>query len=427
VNISDFTSWGPTDDGRIKPDVMAIGTSMFSTGNANDQAYLTKGGTSMAAPQAAGSLYLIQQLYNRLNKNTFMLSSTLKAIAIHTALDMETPGPDYKTGYGLIQLDKAADVVQNKSSSHLLTESSLIQGLTKTYTLVSSGKGPLKATLAWTDPEANTSTQLNDRTPRLVNDLDIRLTSGSSTYFPFTLNPASPEALPVAADNIRDNVEQILINNPLPGQSFTLTVSHKGVLKNNIPQSFGLVVSGIGGASYCNLAPTTSTSNLQTFTLGTAKDSTGLTPVFKAELGENIAAKFNFKNTAAKQVKLFADWNQDGDFTDSGEELYNSSNTTAATTSGNIKIPSNLKQDDYYRLRWVIENGSGSNLAPACGTISSGETKDYSIQIVQASKDISAVSVSQSTESFCASTGNTTFIAKVKNVGSASQTNVSVK
>jgi hypothetical protein len=233
------------------------------------------------------------------------------------------------------------------------------------------------------------------------------LTSGSSTFFPFTLNPASPEALPVAADNIRDNVEQILINNPLPGQSFTLTVSHKGALKNT-RQDFGLVVSGIGGSSYCNLAPTTNTSNLQTFTLGTAKDSTGLSPVFKAELGENIAAKFNFKNTSAKQVKLFADWNQDGDFADTGEELYNSQNTNASTANGTIKIPSTLKQDDYYRMRWVIENGSGSNLAPSCGTISSGETKDYSIQIVQASKDFSAVSVTQSTESFCASTGNTT-------------------
>ena len=426
VSISSFTSWGPTDDGRIKPDVMAIGTNLYSTGIANDKAYLTKSGTSMSSPQAAGSLFLIQQLYNRLNKNTFMLSSTLKALTIHTALDMETPGPDYKTGWGLIQLDKAAEVVQNKGASHLLTESTLNQSKTKTYTFVSSGNGPLKATIAWTDPESSTSSQLNDRTPRLINDLDIRLTSGSSTYLPFTLNPASPEALPVAADNIRDNVEQILINNPLPGQSFTLIVSQKGILKNG-SQDFGLAVSGIGGTSYCNLAPTTTTSNLQTFSLGTAKDSTGLNPVFKAELGASISAKFNFINATAKQVRLFADWNQDGDFGDSGEELYNSQNTTNASANGNITIPSSLKQDNFYRMRWVIENGSGSNLAPSCGSISSGETKDYSLQILQASKDFTAVSVSQSTENFCASTGSTSFIARVKNIGSATQTNVPVK
>ena len=426
VSMSSFTSWGPTDDGRIKPDVMAIGTSLFSTGITNDKAYLTLSGTSMSSPQAAGSLYLLQQLYNRLNRNTFMLASTLKALTIHTALDMETVGPDYKTGWGLIQLDKAAEVIQNKGSLHLLTESKITEGQTKTYTFVSSGNGPLKATIAWTDPEGTTSSALNDRTPRLVNDLDIRLTSGSATYLPFTLNPESPEALPVAADNIRDNVEQIVLNNPLPGQSFTLTVSFKNRNRNN-SQDFGLVVSGIGGPSYCNLAPAASTSTLQTFSLGTSKDSTGLNPVFTAELGSTISAKFNFKNTTAKQAKLYADWNQDGDFLDSGEELYNSQNTLSASASGNITIPSTLKQDNYYRIRWVIENGSGSSLAPSCGTISSGETKDYSLQILQASKDFSAVSVSQSTQGICASSGNTTFIARVKNVGSATQTNVAVK
>ena len=122
VAISSFTSWGPTDDGRVKPDVMAIGTSMFSTTNSNDKAYATKSGTSMSSPQAAGSLYLIQQLYNRLNKNTFMLSSTLKAVAIHTAMDMDAAGPDYKTGYGFIQLDNAASLVKNEGNAHLLKE-----------------------------------------------------------------------------------------------------------------------------------------------------------------------------------------------------------------------------------------------------------------------------------------------------------------
>jgi len=426
VSMSSFTSWGPTDDGRIKPDVLAIGTSIFSTNNANDKAYATQSGTSMSSPQAAGSLFLLQQLYNRLNNNTFMLASTLKALAIHTALDMETAGPDYKTGWGLIQIDKAAEVIQKKGNTHLLAENKLTQGQTKTYTFVSSGNGPLKATIAWTDPEGTTSSALNDRTPRLVNDLDIRITSGSTTYLPFTLDPAAPEALPVAADNIRDNVEQILLNNTLPGQSFTLTVSHKGVLKNS-SQDYGIVVSGVGGTAYCNLSPSTVTTNLQTFVLGSTKDSTGLKPVFTAELGATIPTKFNFKNAIAKQVRLYADWNQDGDFADSGEELYNSQNTTNATASGNIIIPSTLKLENYYRLRWVIENGNGSALAPSCGSITSGETKDFSLQILQSSKDFSAISVAQSTKNVCASTGSTTFIAKVKNVGSASQADIPIK
>ena len=418
LSISSFTSWGPTDDGRIKPDVMAIGTSMFSTASTDNKSYSTKSGTSMASPQAAGSLYLIQQLFGRLNKNTFMLASTLKAVAIHTALDMEVAGPDYKTGFGLIQLDKAATLVRNEGNFHLLKEEILNQGQTKTYTLTSSGNGPLKATIAWTDPEASTSSTLNDRTPRLVNDLDIRITSGSSTFLPFTLNPETPAALAVPGDNIRDNVEQILVNNTMPGQTFTLTVSHKGSLKNS-SQNFGLAVSGIGGTTYCALAPSTKTANFQKFTLGSVKDSTGLTPAFTAELGASLPVKFDFAGTGSKQIRLYADWNQDGDFTDSGEELYNST-----SNSNTISIPSTLKQDNFYRMRWVAENGSGSALS--CGTISSGETKDYALQILQASKDFSAVSVSQLTSGFCASTGSTSFIAKIKNVGSLTQTNVPV-
>ena len=418
VSMSSFTCWGPTDDGRIKPDIMAIGTSMFSTSNSSDKGYTTLSGTSMSSPQAAGSLFLIQQLYNRLNTNKFMLASTLKTVAIHTAMDMEAAGPDYKTGWGFIQLDKAADLIKNTGNSHQLTEGKLAQGSTKTYTFTASGNGPLKATIAWTDPEGTTSSALNDRTPRLVNDLDIRLTSGSSTYLPFTLDPANPADLAVPGDNIRDNVEQIVINNTLPGQTFTLTISHKGTLKNS-NQDFGLAVSGIGGAAYCAITPTTSTTNFQTFSLGTAKDSTGLKPVFTAELGATVPVKFNFAGTGSKQVRLYADWNQDGDFIDVGEELFNSVNS--ATT---ISIPSTLKQDNFYRIRWVAENGSGS--APSCGDISSGESKDYALQILQASKDFSAVSIAQVTSAICASDGVTSFVARIKNVGSLTQTNVPV-
>jgi len=418
VSISSFTSWGPTDDGRVKPDVMAVGTSLFSTTNTSDKSYATQSGTSMSSPQAAGSLYLIQQLYNRLNRNTFMLASTLKAVAIHTAMDMEAAGPDYKTGYGLIQLDRAAALVKNEGNLHLLKEEKLTQAETKTYTFTSSGNGPLKATIAWTDPEATTSAALNDRTPRLVNDLDIRLTSGSSTFLPFTLNPATPDALAIPGDNIRDNVEQIVINNTMPGQTFTLTVSHKGVLKNS-SQDYGVAVSGIGGSAYCALATTTTTSNFQKLTLGTTKDSTGLIPAFTAELGATLPLAFQFAGSGTRNTSLYADWNQDGDFTDAGEELFNSS--TGATS---INIPSTLKQDNYYRMRWVTSNGSGSALS--CGSITSGETKDYALQILQASKDFMPVSVSQATVGFCASTGATNFVAKVKNVGALTQTNVAM-
>jgi hypothetical protein len=418
VSMSSFSSWGPTDDGRIKPDVVAIGTSIFSTSNSSDKGYATLSGTSMSSPQAAGSLFLIQQLYNRLNANRFMLASTLKAVAIHTAMDMEAVGPDYKSGFGLIQLDNAAALIKNEGKAHQLTEDKLTQGQTKTYTFTASGNGPLKATIAWTDPEATTSSALNDRTPRLVNDLDIRLTSGSATFLPFTLDPATPEALAVPGDNIRDNVEQIIISNTLPGQTFTLSISHKGVLKNSL-QDFGLAVSGIGGPAYCAVTPGSVTTDFKAFALGTQKDSTGLAPAFAAELGASVPVRFNFSGSTAKQIRLYADWNQDGDFSDAGEELYSSANAVAT-----ISIPSTLKQANFYRLRWVASESTGT--VPACGSITAGESKDYALQVLQASKDVSAVSITQLTSGICASDGVANFVAKVKNVGSITATNIPV-
>jgi hypothetical protein len=123
----------------------------------------------------------------------------------------------------------------------------LAQGATSTQTVVASGQEPLRVSIVWTDPEgtitSTSASNLNNRTPKLVNDLDVRVSDGTSNYLPFTLNPEKPSDLATTGDNIRDNIEQILINNPLPGATYTITVSHKGTLTNS-KQDFSLIVSG---------------------------------------------------------------------------------------------------------------------------------------------------------------------------------------
>ncbi|MFX5784919.1 S8 family serine peptidase, partial [Acinetobacter baumannii] len=74
--MSSFSSWGPTDDGRIKPDLVADGVSVTSTGGNSTTSYATLSGTSMAAPNTTGSLLLLQEYYNRLRSGSFMRSST---------------------------------------------------------------------------------------------------------------------------------------------------------------------------------------------------------------------------------------------------------------------------------------------------------------------------------------------------------------
>src|SRR5690606_22947565 len=85
---------------------------------------------------------------------------------------------------------------------------------------------------------------LNDRTPKLINDLDIRITDGVTTYYPWKLDPENPAAAATQGDNIVDNVEQVYLQNPVAGQKYTITVSHKGTLVNN-SQNYALVITGI--------------------------------------------------------------------------------------------------------------------------------------------------------------------------------------
>src|SRR5262249_32640354 len=101
VQLASFSGCGPTDDGRIKPDVVGCGVFIFSSISDSAKAYGYLSGTSMATPNVSGSLLLVQQHFNNL-KGRFMRSSTLKGLAIHTADEAGNAGPDYSFGWGLI-------------------------------------------------------------------------------------------------------------------------------------------------------------------------------------------------------------------------------------------------------------------------------------------------------------------------------------
>ena len=96
-----FSSCGPTDDGRIKPDVVAAGVAIITTDSANDYAYQSISGTSFAAPSVAGSANLLGQYYRQLHTNSAdLLSSTIKGLVIHTADAATTnAGPSYRFGW----------------------------------------------------------------------------------------------------------------------------------------------------------------------------------------------------------------------------------------------------------------------------------------------------------------------------------------
>ena len=248
VFLASFSSAGPTDDGRIKPDVVAQGVTLFTTYNTSNTAYTTVSGTSFAAPSVAGSLNLLQQLYCDVRgTNRALLASTLKALAIHTADDCGATGPDYSFGWGLMDTPAAAQLITNDLAgdghSHI-KEVDLPNGETIVFPIFATKAIPLKVTICWTDPPGPMlSPSLNPTNLVLINDLDLRVIGpAGSTNMPWVLSPARPSSAATTGDNFRDNVEQVYIALPTNG-TYSVQVTHKGNLSNDW-QDVSILISG---------------------------------------------------------------------------------------------------------------------------------------------------------------------------------------
>jgi hypothetical protein len=247
VLITDFSSWGPTDDGRIKPDIVTQGMSVFSTDDDDDDDYKVMCGTSAAAPSASGSLALLHQHWENLNgKGEYMLASTLKGLVIHTADEAGTSeGPDYKHGWGLMNTEKAALLISDNQFTNVIDELTLNEGDIYTRTIKSNGNEPIKVTICWTDAAGTpVEPQLDPTNIMLVNDLDLKIIHKDEPYYPWSLNPHQSEAAATNnSKNYVDNVEVIDINNPQAGE-YTIMVSHDGNLINK-QQNFSIIISGV--------------------------------------------------------------------------------------------------------------------------------------------------------------------------------------
>lgn len=291
VFMSSFSSWGPTDDGRIKPDISAKGVNMYSCSGTSNASYMNMSGTSMSAPNVSGSLLLLQQHYNNLN-GEYMLASTLRALALHTADEAGfAPGPDYRFGWGLLNTEHAAQVISENSNQSLITTETLDANDEYTYTFQADGTQDIVATIAWTDPAADLLPGGNEdlATPSLMNDLDLRISNdGGETFLPWVLNVASPTAPATTGDNIVDNVEKIEINAPAPGE-YIVRVSHKGQLLVNDTQVFSLVIEGISNEDFM-----VSTTNANVLTCSEFQTATfDIDVTFDAGFNDTVALTFD--------------------------------------------------------------------------------------------------------------------------------------
>jgi hypothetical protein len=140
-------------------------------------------------------------------------------------------------------MEAAAQAILDNGTKAKIAENVLSQGDQQFLEVTASGTAPLKGTICWTDPEAvaiSSVNGLNNKTPRLINDLDLRAMQNQESANPWVLDPANPAAAATRGDNIRDNVEQVLISNPVAGAVYRFKVSHKGLLKRG-PQAYSIV------------------------------------------------------------------------------------------------------------------------------------------------------------------------------------------
>ena len=241
VRLSAFSSMGPTDDGRIKPDVVASGEYVESAFTFSDDAYGTSTGTSHAAPAVAGATLLLQELGRRV-RGAPLNAASMKALLIHTALDVgHAEGPDYGFGWGLVRVDHAAAHV----ASGAILERVITEGEMLSYPVELARDEPLHVTLAWTDPAGTPGERvLDDRRPVLVNDLDLWVESPDGlTIRPWTLDPLRPAQPARRAQNSVDNVEQVHMKAPGSG-TFVVHVSHSGGLTSGA-QPFSLLMGRV--------------------------------------------------------------------------------------------------------------------------------------------------------------------------------------
>lgn len=255
ASVAAYSSFGPVDDGRIKPDIAGRGTDVYATYSNSDTSYNSSTGTSMATPGITGSMLLLQQYHNKLY-GSFMKAATLKGLVLHTADDVNTAGPDYQMGWGVMNTKRAAEVLVNKEFSTLIKEENLSQGESYSITVKIPETQKLTASVSWTDPASSFINRdvVNNTTAALVNDLDIRITQNhATTYYPWKLSAANATKAATKGDNKVDTFEKIDMDNAIG--EYTITITHKGEL-TNASQNFSLIVSGIS-ITGCNVtAPT---------------------------------------------------------------------------------------------------------------------------------------------------------------------------
>ncbi|WP_182134522.1 S8 family serine peptidase [Nitrosopumilus sp. b1] len=253
-NFSAFSNFGPTSDGRLKPDIMAPGcntsnpahepslqnTGYWFTGLNNN--YVQDCGTSFSAPLVTGLVSLLNQEW-RITHSERLPPHTAKAILIHTADDPPSPkpGPNYQFGWGIANALRAITLVHENPNEQRIFQGQVNEGQVFTQTFTSNGDNPLRATLVWDDPPGAITVE-----PSLQSDLDLVVKHNNRVFYPWVLDPNNPNQpaknstfLQVPLKDELNNVE-VVDTDPISG-NWVVEVTGEAVPFS--PQKFTLIIS----------------------------------------------------------------------------------------------------------------------------------------------------------------------------------------
>lgn len=205
---SEFGGYGPGRDGRLKPELTALGVDVRSL-DLGGGAYLASG-TSMSAPAVTGLVALLTEQYKREHSGASPEPALLKALLLNTAKDLGNPGPDYTHGYGLPDAKAALGAL----GARRFARGAVAQEEVKEFEIeVPAGTPVLRVLAAWDDHEG-----WPGGWRALVNDLDLEVVSPEGeVVLPLTLNWEQPAADAAPGVNRRDNAEQVVVRAPAAG------------------------------------------------------------------------------------------------------------------------------------------------------------------------------------------------------------------
>ncbi len=246
-----FSSRGPTDDGRVKPDIVAPGTDVISCrsrapgagvgwGAHPNPGYAFSGGTSMSTPLMAGAAALVRQYLMERRGLTNPSAALMKAVLLNGARSLtpgqygtgstrEVPGaprPNNVEGWGQANIE---DTLFPASPRKLMVcdTNALATGGTNTYEIYIGSTNRLSVTLAYSDFPGTAGAG-----KKLVNDLDLFLSGpGGTSWYPNGR----------ASADRTNNIEGIDVAAPVTG---VYTVRVTGFTVPESPQRYALVVSG---------------------------------------------------------------------------------------------------------------------------------------------------------------------------------------